>query len=89
MRTGLTNCCVLPDITVKCLNRQWGSTPTTVSGISGAVSVSTVADSDEGCASLSTGGIMCWGSNTYGQLGNGTTKQPHSTTQPVNVIGFP
>ena len=89
MSTGLTNCFVLTDGTVKCLNRQWGSTPTTVSGISGAVSVSTVADSDEGCTSLSTGGIMCWGSNTYGQLGNGTTKQPHSTTQPVNVIGFP
>ena len=49
-------------------------TPQTVSGLTDAV---TLASQGEGyCALLSTGGVDCWGGNSSGDLGNGTTGGP-------------
>ena len=38
------------------------------------------------CAMNSLGGVMCWGNNAYGQLGDGTTT---NRTTPVNVTNIP
>jgi alpha-tubulin suppressor-like RCC1 family protein len=46
-------------------------TPVAVTGIANATEVS--VGGFGGCARLSTGHLKCWGVNTYGQLGNGST----------------
>ena len=52
-------------------------TPQAVIGITKAISLSGDGTGDGGyCAVLSTGGVDCWGANTFGELGNGTTGGP-------------
>ena len=59
------------------------STPVAVSGITTAVAVD--VGGDAACAVLSDGTGRCWGTNTVGQLGDGTTTD---SPTPVAVSGI-
>jgi len=60
------------------------SVPIAVSGLSGVSSIS--AGAQHGLALLSSGAVMAWGEDTYGEVGNGTIKSSQST--PVAVSGL-
>ena len=57
--------------------------PVAVSGISGARAIS--SGGSFSCAITNTGSMKCWGSNSHGQLGNGSTTK---SALPVNVAGL-
>jgi alpha-tubulin suppressor-like RCC1 family protein len=57
--------------------------PVAVSGISGATTIT--AGGQDSAALLSSGGVMAWGINKSGTLGNGTTGSPSAV--PVMVEG--
>jgi alpha-tubulin suppressor-like RCC1 family protein len=57
------------------------STPVQVVGITNAVAVST--EDWHACAALSNGTVKCWGNNSRGELGNGTTTE---SNLPVTVL---
>jgi alpha-tubulin suppressor-like RCC1 family protein len=59
-------------------------TPVFVVGLGGGV-VSVVSGDSHSCAILSTGGLKCWGANSYGQIGDGTTTR---RCIPVSVVGL-
>ena len=67
--------------------------PTPVRGVGGAGTLSGVAGLSpygvaEGyCAVLTSGGVDCWGSNEYGDLGNGTETPSPTPTAVVGVGG--
>jgi alpha-tubulin suppressor-like RCC1 family protein len=61
-----------------------GSTvPIAVSGVAGAVAIS--SGLGHSCALLATGAVKCWGSNTVGALGDGTTTQASTIVESLCV----
>lgn len=58
--------------------------PTPVQGLAGTPSAVDAGD-DHTCAVLDDGAIQCWGSNSYGQLGDGGEE---SSVTPVSVQGL-
>ncbi len=51
----------------------------------GCAAIAVSAGSSSSCALLSSGTIMCWGANSYGELGDGTTS---AKSYPVRVSGL-
>jgi alpha-tubulin suppressor-like RCC1 family protein len=90
------SCALLQDKTVKC----WGKNDLSQLGNSGAgatslvaIDVGTIVDAAaiavgafHNCALQESGGVLCWGSNTSGQLGNGGNSDPRN--DPVQVSGI-
>ncbi len=90
-----STCALLDNQSIKC----WGANgfgdlgdgtrasslePVSVLGINDAVAISTTG-SGSACAITTAGKFMCWGSNSYGRLGDGT-RELWST--PVEVTGI-
>ena len=65
-------------------NSTDSTTPVDLLGLSSTATFIT-AGRYHTCALLGTGGVMCWGDNMNGQLGNGTTTRPRV---PVDVYGL-
>jgi len=93
---GLATCALMADSTVRC----WGdnstgqlgngtnvdsSVPVTVSGISTAVAIRSNPFGGSTCALMNSDTVECWGSNEFGQLGNGTLIDSNI---PVSVVGL-
>jgi alpha-tubulin suppressor-like RCC1 family protein len=63
------------------------SVPVPVTGLAGGVAAIAAAKGNHSCALTTGGGVLCWGRNHAGQLGNGTnTTGP--TSAPVAVSGL-
>jgi len=68
------------------------ATPVAVVGLDGstpAKSATSVAVSEAGfaCATLRTGGIVCWGDNSSGQLGDGTLTDRRTPVSVARAVG--
>jgi alpha-tubulin suppressor-like RCC1 family protein len=60
------------------------TTPQPVSALASGVAAM-AAGGDHACALTTAGAVQCWGRNTYGQLGDGSTTKK-TTPQPVAVL---
>jgi alpha-tubulin suppressor-like RCC1 family protein len=100
--SGLTSCAILSDTSVQCWGNNYegelgvgnitnlqSTTPVAVSGLTGVVALA--MGGNHTCALLSGGSVDCWGENTYGQLGNGTTTGPDTSMggEPCNPTPAP
>jgi alpha-tubulin suppressor-like RCC1 family protein len=87
LSSGIKMTCALQsDGTVQCWNFTFGftkyTTPTPIA-VTGATAIS--AGDMSACAIVTGGTVKCWGSNTVGELGNGTTTSSLTPVQPTGL----
>jgi alpha-tubulin suppressor-like RCC1 family protein len=63
----------------------WSTVPVAVAGVTSLDVAALAAGGDETCVLHPTGTVRCWGRNTLGQLGDGTTVD---SPVPVPVVGL-
>jgi alpha-tubulin suppressor-like RCC1 family protein len=68
---------------LQCGSNACVATATPVTGLAGATAIST--GNASACALVANGAVQCWGDNTNGQLGNGTTT---GSPTPAMVLGL-
>ena len=90
-------CAILDDGSTSCWGRndygQLGdgtmtqrNTPTQITSLmTGPTAVAISAGNGYTCAILNNGSVSCWGKNSVGQLGDGTTTDHTSTTQTLDI----
>lgn len=61
------------------------TSPTAVTGLTGAIAIAATQRDTSTCALLSGGTVQCWGDNDEGQLGNGTTTNALTPTPVSNL----
>jgi Regulator of chromosome condensation (RCC1) repeat/Putative Ig domain len=83
---GIRQTCALTGGAAQCFTYSYLGTslPAPVSGLSSAVAA--VALGQQHACALQQGAVRCWGDNTFGQLGDGTTT---NRAQLVDVVGLP
>ena len=62
--------------------------PVGVSGLASGVNALSTGDYLVFCVITSAGGVKCWGDNSYGELGDGTSVYGSYSEIPVNVSGL-
>lgn len=85
VRAASNNCYVTLSDDLFCLEEHSGSWKPTL--IQGGVRISTRTSWSSSCAALQVGGVVCWGKNHLGQLGDGTTINSDTPVQVVGLVG--
>ncbi len=90
LAAGSTASCALRSGQALCWGNQYGQMAITAQGYTDVTHV--VLGGGHTCVLRSSGEVDCWGSNSYGQLGNGSCCVPTSAPQTVgglsNVVGL-
>ncbi len=85
-------CAVLADASVECWGSEWGPsglsdnpTPVTIPGVLASASGLAVGFTHACAVSTAGSPVQCWGSNSHGELGDGTA---NASSTPVTVQGL-
>jgi alpha-tubulin suppressor-like RCC1 family protein len=88
-----TGCALNPSLTVDCWGQYVGDGTANTYDTAQAITdlpagIAQVSVADQGaCTVTSGGGLDCWGDNTWGEVGNGTSGSPATSPVAVSITG--